>query len=327
MADESRDLAAAERPDDWCGCEDVACDRPHVPGPDPVPGVIDGHQLGSGPCVPKTLLDEARWERDTARAEADRLRARLDAGRALCADSMRLPTAEDPRPADDRVSPRAVLVALTGAETWEEARAAGSAAGGAGDTVPADPSRDAEHLFMVARVASGQVTAQRALDRATNHGWPPSVERERDYVRAELRHRSREYGRASAEIGRLRGELARVRADRARVGRCGHTPPQFGGPLADRLSCTLPAGHAGFHEDDTRPGSSWGRMHTDPDVEAALAARTATPPAELSAECGRCPIVPMIQMQHGCPVHEDDWPAAPDVAAGDPAAHAPTMED
>lgn len=38
------------------------------------------------------------------------------------------------------------------------------------------------------------------------------------------------------------------------------------------------------------------------------------PPAEPVAECGHCPIVPRIQTQRGCPVHDrdDDWPDIPE---------------
>ena len=58
--------------------------------------------------------DSAAADRHGAelRAEAERLRAQVAAVRALCRDAMKLPTMEDPRPADDRVSPRAVLAAL-----------------------------------------------------------------------------------------------------------------------------------------------------------------------------------------------------------------------
>lgn len=53
--------------------------------------------------------------RQEAEAERDQALAQVAAVRALCADAMKLPTADDPRPADDRVSPRAVLAALNGA--------------------------------------------------------------------------------------------------------------------------------------------------------------------------------------------------------------------
>lgn len=53
--------------------------------------------------------------RKRAEVERDEARAQVDAVRALCKDAMRLPTMDDPRPADDRVSPRAVLIALDGA--------------------------------------------------------------------------------------------------------------------------------------------------------------------------------------------------------------------
>lgn len=53
--------------------------------------------------------------RRKAEAERDEALAQVAAVRALCADAMKLPTMEDPRPADDRVSPRAVLAALDGA--------------------------------------------------------------------------------------------------------------------------------------------------------------------------------------------------------------------
>lgn len=52
--------------------------------------------------------------RRRAEAERDAALAQVVAVRALCADAMKLPTLEDPRPADDRVSPRAVLAALDG---------------------------------------------------------------------------------------------------------------------------------------------------------------------------------------------------------------------
>jgi hypothetical protein len=44
--------------------------------------------------------------------ELHRLRAQVEAVRALAKDAMKLPTLDDPRPADDRVSPRAILAAL-----------------------------------------------------------------------------------------------------------------------------------------------------------------------------------------------------------------------
>lgn len=82
MADESPDLAAAERPDDWCTCEDAACDRPHLPGSDPVPAVIDGHRLGSGPYVPKVQLDKAREAIEWFQTEYSRRGAALEEIRA-----------------------------------------------------------------------------------------------------------------------------------------------------------------------------------------------------------------------------------------------------
>jgi len=55
---------------------------------------------------------EALAERDRLRVEVGRLRARRQAVLALCRDAMKLPTLDDPRPASDFVSPRAVLAAL-----------------------------------------------------------------------------------------------------------------------------------------------------------------------------------------------------------------------
>lgn len=64
-----------------------------------------------------------RTEHARLRAERDTALARVAAVRALCEDAMRLPTREDPRPADDSVSPRAVLAAL-GDPRWAPARSA-----------------------------------------------------------------------------------------------------------------------------------------------------------------------------------------------------------
>jgi hypothetical protein len=53
-----------------------------------------------------------RWEVQQLQGVVQDQHRAIAAVRSLCADAMKLPTLEDPRPADDRVSPRAVLAAL-----------------------------------------------------------------------------------------------------------------------------------------------------------------------------------------------------------------------
>lgn len=47
----------------------------------------------------------------------------------------------------------------------------------------------------------------------------------------------------------------------SRPGLCGNVPPRLVPSCQPQTSCTLRAGHAGFHEDDS--GASWGQTWND----------------------------------------------------------------
>lgn len=68
----------------------------------------------------KVTPHEARVAAET---ERDTLRGQVAVVRALCQDAMKLPTLDDPRPADDRISPRAVLGVLDAATPDPDDRA------------------------------------------------------------------------------------------------------------------------------------------------------------------------------------------------------------
>lgn len=71
-----------------------------------------------------------------------------------------------------------------------------------------------EHRWLTARVARGEATAQQMLDRMRWAQHPPEERCEIDYLRAELKHWRRLYGRQSATIGGLRDTVGRLRSER-----------------------------------------------------------------------------------------------------------------
>ncbi len=71
-----------------------------------------------------------------------------------------------------------------------------------------------EHHEMVVRVGSGHVTAKGAIARLVAHGHDLTDRAALDYTAAELRHRSRQYGRSSDTIGSLRHRVVALEADR-----------------------------------------------------------------------------------------------------------------
>lgn len=76
---------------------------------------------------------------ENALAELSRLRQQRDAVLALCNDAMTLATLDNPRPADDRISPRAVLHVMG---EWPTDRTRPPAApGGATSAADAQPAR------------------------------------------------------------------------------------------------------------------------------------------------------------------------------------------
>jgi hypothetical protein len=108
------------------------------------------------------------------------------------------------------------------------------------DTAAAAYADTDEHQELTARVLNGEITAKTALARLRQHEHPdPDRRCERDYLRAELHYRNRQYGRASETIGGLRIQVERDLAQRRlhahavieaakreseRSGVSGHTP-------------------------------------------------------------------------------------------------------